>query len=319
MIKFLSLILLHVALSFKIAQSDEGKKIKIVSSIPPIHSLVTMVTGDLAENHLIIKYNDDPHHYHLRPLDAKHLAEADLIFMIDENFEDYLHGKINHLGKTKLVTFANQTGMNLLKVRNSNLWLDDHDHHEHHDHSKCHHSDHLHDFHIWLSVKNAIKMVEIIEKQLRSLDPKNSEIYKSNAKKALLKLSELHSEILQVTEKIGKSKKYIVFHDAYQYFEHEFNLPASSSILDKNANEKNIKSLSELAKFIEEQQVKCIFYERQFSRSNIEFLTKSSSVEKTLLDPLWGRDHNGNLVTGDQSYFALIKNIADGLHSCLEK
>ena len=53
---------------------------KVVASIAPIHSLVSMVMGDVAEPELLLDANVSPHDFSMQPSDARAIQNADAIF-----------------------------------------------------------------------------------------------------------------------------------------------------------------------------------------------------------------------------------------------
>ena len=77
------------------------------------------------------------------------------------------------------------------------------------------------DAHIWLSTANARAMVLAMANTLATADPVNGERYRRNAEIADRRLAALRDDIARTLEPV-RARPYIVFHDAYQYFEREF-------------------------------------------------------------------------------------------------
>ena len=104
---------------------------------------------------------------------------------------------------------------------------DDHGHKKHDDHGHKKHDDHghahgEHDPHIWLDPLNAKVILTVMAKNMKMMDKKNSAKYDANLKKANAKIDGLVSN--DINKVINKNAKYVVFHDAYQYFEKRFGL-----------------------------------------------------------------------------------------------
>ena len=99
-------------------------------------------------------------------------------------------------------------GIKKLKFREKNIFERSHDDHGH-GHGEF-------DPHIWLNPHNAEVMVEEIAKQLIAIDPQNSATYKKNSEKAVKDIEKL---INATKKELKKNISFIVFHDAYQYFE----------------------------------------------------------------------------------------------------
>ena len=98
--KFLFMLLILQVLSFEIGYAEDNsinlnqpakeKKLKIVSSINPLYQIILSITGNKADNFLIFKSNFSEHNYQLKSDDVKILQHADLVFMIDKNYEKTL-------------------------------------------------------------------------------------------------------------------------------------------------------------------------------------------------------------------------------------
>ena len=70
-------------------------------------------------------------------------------------------------------------------------------------------------------------MVHEIAHELGDLDPANKDKYEANAKTTILALDKL---INDVSKDINKGAKFVVFHDAYQYFEERFGVRAAGAL-----------------------------------------------------------------------------------------
>jgi hypothetical protein len=108
---------------------------------------------------------------------------------------------------------------------------DDHDDHGHDDHAQDDHGhDDLghahgdHDPHAWLSPENARTWLNIIAAELSAADPDNAGAYFANAAAARDEIEALQAEV-ETTLSPVRGGRFIVFHDAYQYFESAFRLP----------------------------------------------------------------------------------------------
>src|SRR5690606_19621222 len=95
-----------------------------------------------------------------------------------------------------------------------------------------HHHDHQTggiDTHLWLNPENAKVMATAIETSLAALDPDNAAAYHANLAKLTDKIDELDVEIAATLSPV-KNKPFIVFHDAYQYFEEHYGVTVAGSI-----------------------------------------------------------------------------------------
>lgn len=82
------------------------EKLKIVATLPPIYSLLAMVTeGTPVELQLLLPQGADPHHFALRPSQARMLEEADLVFFASRDLEVFLQKYVEQRPEKYLAAF----------------------------------------------------------------------------------------------------------------------------------------------------------------------------------------------------------------------
>ena len=190
-----------------------------------------------------------------------------------------------------------------------------HDDHDHDKHAKKHddHDDHEKedDVHIWLSPDNAVKIIKKINKELSLFFPENAKTYDQNANQMIKKINQLKVELKNELSGI-KDKPYVVFHDAYQYFETSFGLNAVGSV----ALEGDIASSPKQISFIKDKIVKlkasCVFQEPQFDSKLVKIVVEGTNAQIGTLDPL-----GVNVKSEENFYLQLLKNMAKSLKDCL--
>ena len=293
-------------------------EIKVVTTIKPIHSLVSVVMDGVSNPSLIIEGSNSPHNFSLKPSHAKMLEEADIVFWIGEDLESFMEKPLNSLAKNAVqISFMDLKSIEKLKFREMSDH-DDHDDHGHDDHhghededDDSNHEGHNHgefDAHIWLDPVNAKAMVSEIAHELSELDPSNKSNYEKNAEKMISSLDDL---IERVSTTIPKNSSFIVFHDAYQYFENRFNIKAAGALTLNPEVLPGAKQIAEIQEIIEHDSVKCIFSEPQYNPKIIEMLSADMKVLTSVLDPL-----GANIEAGPEMYNDLILEIASSLKDC---
>ena len=192
---------------------------------------------------------------------------------------------------------------------------DDHDEHEGHDDHDEHegHDDHAHhhgefDIHFWLDPEIAKTIVNITAKELSEIDPANKSTYESNAQDAINDLNQL---IDNTSAKINSDASYVVFHDAYQYFEQRFGIEVVGALTVNPEVLPGAKQLAEIREVIEHEEVNCLFTEPQFNPSIAETIASDTGVKSAVLDPL-----GAELEPGKDLYFDLIGNMAISFEDC---
>ncbi len=311
-------------------------EVKVVTSIKPIHSLVSYVMDGAGTPDLIVDGFNSPHNFQLKPSHAKMLENADIIFWIGEGLENFLEKPLDSISKNaKKVELMEIKGINKLEFREKNIFNEhDHDEHKHeedghkeeeHDeheheedgHKEEKHDDHdghddhghgEHDPHIWLDPQNAKVMVKLITKELSELDSKNAPTYKKNSEKALSDLDKLIKEVKKDT---NKDLRFVVFHDAYHYYEDRFGINLLGALTVNPDVLPGAEQLAEIREVIEHEKVNCIFSEPQFNPDIIKSIAKDTGVKTGILDPL-----GANLDKGKNLYFDLIKNISSSFKGC---
>ena len=288
-------------------------EIKVVTTIKPVHSLVSGVMDGVSNPTLIIEGSSSPHNFSLKPSHAKMLEEADIVFWIGEDLESFMEKPLNSLAKNAVqISFMDLKSIKKLKFREMNDHDDHDDHHGHEDEDDdSSHDGHNHgefDAHIWLDPVNAKVMISEIAHELSELDPSNKSNYEKNAEKMISSFDNL---IDRVSTIVPNNPSFIVFHDAYQYFENRFNIKSAGALTLNPEVLPGAKQIAEIQELIEHDNVKCIFSEPQYNPKIIEMLSADMKVSTSVLDPL-GADINA----GPKMYNNLILQIANSLKDC---
>ena len=272
---------------------------------------------------LLVDGSSSPHTFQLKPSHATMLQEADIVFWIGEDLESFLETPLDSIAaNAKRVTLMESDQIELLKFREKNVFDDHHDDHdEHEDHADGHddhdehegHDDHAHhhgehDIHFWLDPEIAKSIVNITARELSEIDPNNKSTYEKNAANAIDDLEEL----INVTRsKINSDATYIVFHDAYQYFEQRFGIEVIGALTVNPEVLPGAKQLSEIREVIEHENVNCLFSEPQFNPSIANTIAKDTGIKAAVLDPL-----GAELEPGKDLYFELISDMASSFENC---
>ena len=279
----------------------------VVVSIKPIHSLVTGVMQGVAEPSLLIKGGGSPHGYVMRPSEARAMANADLVVWVGHSLEGFLEKPLKTLAKNaRSLELLDELSEELLPFRSDDEWNDDKDEHGHgHDHHN--HGEDDANPHLWLNPKLAQKIVMQMAQALSEIDPDNKDRYASNAETLTKRLTEL-DESLSAKLAPVKEQPYIVFHDAYQYFEDAYHLNPVGTLTVDPERKPGAKRILEIREKIKSSGAVCVFSEPQFEPRLIATLTEGTKVRTGVLDPL-----GADLPVGAESYFLLMNNLADNL------
>lgn len=175
---------------------------------------------------------------------------------------------------------------------------DEHGHEEHGDY----------DPHVWLSIENMIIMTNNIEKELSTLYPKNSEMYKANAKAYIEKLEALEKEY-ETTLSNCQKDKIIVNHKSFGYIGHEYGFEQIGISGISPESEPTPKAIANVIETANENNLKYIFAEGQLDPKTVETIAKDIEGEVLTLKPI--------VMNENEDYFSImkenLKNLAIGL------
>ena len=315
---------IFLTLVFSLISISVRADVNVVTTIKPLHSLISNVMKDVGKPSLIIEGTSNPHNFVLKPSHAKLLQDADIIFWIGEDLEAFMEKPLSSLAKdTKKISFMELGSIKKLKFRENNIFdHDDHDDHEDHDDHDGHkeddhddhedHDEHNHgefDAHLWLDPVNAKKMVLEISHELSELDPTNKNSYKANADKTIEVLDRL---IEEVNRSLSKDISYVVFHDAYQYFEQRFEVTSAGALTLNPDVLPGAKQIVDIQNLIKKKNIKCIFSEPQYNPKIIETLANDTNTSTGIMDPL-----GAYMDKGPSMYSKLIIGIVDSIKNCI--
>ena len=304
---FITLILLNIS-QLK-AESD----LQVLVSNKAFHSLVSAVMDGVSKPLLLLKGNISPHSYALRPSAAENLQKADIVFWGGEILEGFLAKPIQTLAKkAKLVSLHETDGLTLLPLREVKKW------HKPESETLVETSTKnitkkksATDPHIWLDPNNAKVITQKIAQILSEMDPVNEKRYSLNAEKNRLQIDLLDQKLKEEMEGIS-TVAYIVFHDAYQYFERHYQLNSIGSVVSNTGQGKSVRRMVEVRKIIKKEKIRCIFIEPQFPSKLVKTVIEGTSVKTGTLDPL-----GAGLKPGKELYFNLLINLSNSLRNCL--
>jgi len=295
-------------------QANSALAPQVVVTIKPIHALVSGVMDGVGTPQLLLQGGESPHSYSLRPSQVRQLHAADLLIWVGPTVETFLEKTLTTLSdKTKRLRLLDVQGLTLLKARKGGIW-ETHHHSDDFAYARddvSHHADFEIDPHIWLDPHNAKVMLQAIAQTLSQIDVNNAARYMANATRFLARLEQLDQGLKHRLAPLS-ALPYLVFHDAYQYFEHRYGLSAVGAISLSPETRPSVRRLYQLRVRIKSQQVRCVFSEPQFESALVATVIEDTSAGREILDPL-----GADLAAGIEAYFSLLRNLANSLNRCL--
>jgi zinc transport system substrate-binding protein len=193
---------------------------------------------------------------------------------------------------------------------------DEHQGHAHEDdHDAADDHGHAHagdvDPHAWLDPRNAAAWLDAIAGALARLDPENAAAYRANAAEGASELHALEAELAETLAPL-RARGFLVYHDAFQYFERRFGLAARGALLTSDAVPAGAGRVQALTRAVAAGGPVCAFSEPQFSPDALDALALNGAMTVAVLDPV-GRD----IAAGPGQYAALLRGLGRGMAGCL--
>ncbi|MGS0467625.1 zinc ABC transporter substrate-binding protein [Cobetia marina] len=309
----------------------------VAVDIPPVHSLVSRVMGELGSPELVIQSGASPHGYSMRPSEAKALSDADVVFFVSDDLTPWLaKARASLAADADTLELMEVPGTLHLRYREGATFEVHHhddeassehdeahgDHEEHHDGDHEEHGDHddHHEHahaglnpHGWLDPMNARLWLAAIAESLAAQDPEHAATYRRNAQAGQRELETL-TESLSARLAQVQGTRYIVFHDAYQYFEHRFDAPASGAISLGDASTPSPARVKEIQARVARDNIQCVFREPQYNPALIESVFEGTGVKTSIVfEPL-----GVGLLLGETLYPQLIERLGQGILECAD-
>ncbi len=313
--------------------------VRVVATINPVHSLVSAVMSGVNEPHLIVRGATSPHNFSMRPSDAGMLEDAHVVFLIGEEMETAITGSIDSLARNaRVIELARVDGLVRRPLRAGGNFEDhehahavdhdrDADHEDEHGDDEDHgdegeHGDHdgdvgpadqhgAFDLHVWLDPVNAGVMVRAIAETLAEVDPANAATYAANATTLQRRLDELVDEIAATVASV-RGEPFIVFHDAYRYFEDRFGVAAVGSAVVSADRSPGVRRIRELQNKVRGLGVGCVMSEPQFETRLVNVIVEGTEAKAGSVDPL-----GATIESGPELYFTLLRDMAASFKDCL--
>jgi zinc transport system substrate-binding protein len=260
---------------------------RVVTDIPPVHSLAASVMGDLGKPKLLLWQGADAHDYQMRPSDAQALADADAVFWIGPEMTPWLDRALQGDNPGRAIALLAAPGTQAMAFAEGGT-----------------------DPHAFLDPGNATLWLVLIADHLAALDPANAAAYRANAEAEAAHIAAADAEIAARLGPVAH-RPIIVFHEAFGYFAAHFGLTVAGSVSLGDAADPGAARLSSIREQLSD--VACIFPESGHDPKQTALLAEGTPARiGRPLDPE-GRD----LQPGPDLYTTLLTNLGVAITDCL--
>jgi len=276
----------------------------VVVTIKPIHSLVSQVMEGAGAPVLLVEGSASPHSFSLKPSQVRAINGAGVFIRVAERLEPFTGKIVRSLPSDVMrVTLIDAPGINLLAQRHTGAF-------DPHGHTHAHADDDA-DSHIWLDPENAKVIARYVAEVLGKRYPQHASLFAANAERLVGQIDGLAREIAAELAPLS-DKPFVVFHDAYQYFDARFGLDVVGSITISPDVKPSAKRLAELRQRIRDLKAVCVFAEPLYEPRLVAAVIEDTGARPGKLDP-----EGMGLEPGTGLYFALMRNLAAAIKSCL--
>lgn len=318
--------------SAALASTASAETPRVVTDIPPVHSLVAQVMGTIGQPVLLLDRGANAHDVQLKPSQTAALADADLVVWIGPEMTPWLERALTAAEGADRLGLLAAPGTELRSYGSA----DAHDHSgdaAHDDHGHDHgtaedaaaddhghapdgaHAGHDHsgtDPHAWLDPGNARLWLGLIAERLAAIDPANAATYTANADAASARIEALDTSLAGRLAPMH-DKPFVVFHDAYGYFADHYDLTVAGTIALGDAASPGAAHLKELQARMQGGAAICIFPEANHDPKLVDTMVEGTGARiGAPLDPEGSR-----IDPGPGLYDALLTGLADALVACI--
>ena len=249
------------------SNSEETKKLSIVTTIFPAYDWVKKVVGDNknVEISFLIDKGVDLHSYQASAADIAKITDSDLFVYVGGESDDWAEDIIKENPNLKYINMVDSIGEAALAEELVEGMQDEEEHENESEEQANEEGEHEEgeeeiDEHVWLSIKNAETIVSAIEAKLAEIDPDNKAEYEKNANDYLAKLDELDKEYKDTLSSIQNKTIIVGDRFPFRYLVNEYGIKYYAAFKGCDAgSEASFETVKFLANKMDELNMSDIF------------------------------------------------------------
>lgn len=242
-------------------KNKDNGKLQIVASNFASYDFLRAIIGDNKDVELtfLLGPGKDSHSYDPTAQDIIKIQNSDLFIYVGGEMEKWSDKVISSIdtSNTKIICIAD----NVEKIEEQEIDGAESDEKNDEHNQKIDKEEVAFDEHIWTSPSNAIKMINILEKNMEEIDKENSKLYKENSEKYISQIKEVDKKIQEIVN--NKVRDRLVFADKMpmQYFINYYNLQVTAAFSGCLAEtEPSASTIAYIEKKVKEEKIPVILY-----------------------------------------------------------
>lgn len=276
-------------------QAEQSNDIQVMTTFYPIYEFTKEVVGDEGQVELLIPAGTEAHDYEPSAKDVAKISDADALVYNSQELETWIPDLSQSISSEKTTLIEAASTIDLIPAGE--------EHEDEHEGAEAEHH-HEHDPHVWVDPVMAIKEVETIRDSLSEKFPEKKATFEVNATAYIKELQALDAEYRAAFEG-AKNKTFVTQHDAFAYLAHQYGLTQQAIAGLSPDIEPTPSRLAELKDFVDEHQVKVIYFEANASSKVAETLANETGVTLEVLNPL--ESLTKDQLTAGENYISVMK------------
>ena len=303
-------------------EQTSTKNLKIVTTIFPIYDWVKNILGEKFDKNnvsILLDNSVDLHNYQPTSADIVKISNSDLFIYIGGESDKWVPSVLEQVSNKKLKAISLMEYINAdLRPEEEKEGMEE-DHEEEHEGEEEHEEEY--DEHIWLSLKNAKKLVSAISNVLQELDADNKSIYAENTTQYIDKLQTLDKEYADATNTDGN--KTLIFGDRFPflYMTKDYGLDYYATFKGCSAEtEASFKTIAFLAQRLDEYNLDYIFTIEGTNHKIAEtIIENSNNKDRKILTLNSMQSTTTKDIESGSNYIDIMQNNLDVLKQALNK
>ena len=244
-----------------------NSRLQIVTSFYPLYFFTTQIAKEKADVYNITPAGAEPHDYEPTTKDMVKIENSQILIINGGKFETWTDNIQNILGKQNIKIIDIGENLANQNIIEKNIKI--------------------RDPHFWLDPIIAKKEVELITKNLTTIDPININFYTNNYKILIEKLETLNNK-LQTELNNCQKKDIVTSHAAFKYLAERYGLKQTAISGLSPDEEPTPKQLAEVSDFALKNKIQYIFFESLVSPKLANTIAQEIGAKTLTLNPIEG-------------------------------